>query len=156
MESYTYDTHGNLLTFNNGITTHIYTYVNSEWKDLLTAVDGEIFIYDEIGNPTSYYNGSRYSLGWTEGRKLATITVGGKTTDYLYDAGGNRIKKINDDDSYIIYVNVNGVPLGEKHYSAEGELTKTLRYIYDENGSVCGYIANSADGAGTYHFIKNL
>ncbi len=126
------------------------------WKDLLTAVDGVTLTYDEIGNPLTYYNGQSYSLNWTEGRKLATITTGGKTTGYLYDANGNRIKNTNSDGSYIIYVNANGVSLGEKHYSADGELTKTLRYIYDENGSVCGYIA-SADGSTTmYYFIKNL
>ncbi|MBP3451644.1 MAG: hypothetical protein J6J73_02510 [Agathobacter sp.] len=156
IERYTYDAHGNLLTFNNGISSHTYTYGNSEWKDLLTAVDGVPFFYDELGNPLSYYNGQSYSLSWTEGRKLATITTGGKTTNYLYDASGNRIKKTNSDGSYILYVIANGTAIGEKHYSAEDELVKTLRYIYDENGSVCGYVENSADGAGTYCFIKNL
>ena len=155
-ENYIYDAHGNLRLFNNGYTTHTYTYGNSDWKDLLTAVDGETLTYDEIGNPLTYYNGESYSLSWTEGRKLATITTDGKTTNYLYDANGNRIKKTNSDGSYILYVIANGTAIGEKHYSAQDELTKTLRYIYDENGSVCGYMENSADGGGTYYFIKNL
>ena len=123
-ESYSYDAHGNLLTFNNGITSHTYSYGNSDWKDLLTSVDGVSLTYDPIGNPLRYYNGEYYILGWTEGRKLATITTEGNVTAYLYDASGNRIKKLNSDGTYIIYVNADGMSLGEKHYSAEGELTK--------------------------------
>ena len=39
----------------------------------------------------------------------------------------------------------------------EGELTKQLRYIFDENGAVCGYMS-SADGTAwtQYYFITNL
>ena len=50
-----------------------------------------------------------------------------------------------------------GRTLGEKHYSASGELTKSLRYVYDENGSVCGYMLNT-DGTTwkQYYFVTNL
>ncbi len=48
--TYTYDAAGNILTANG----HSYTYGNSEWKDLLTAYDGQAISYDAIGNPISY------------------------------------------------------------------------------------------------------
>ena len=35
------------------------TYGNTDWKDLLTAFDGQSITYDTSGNPLSYYNGKR-------------------------------------------------------------------------------------------------
>ena len=84
-ESYTYDTAGNILTFNNGISSHTYTYGNADWKDLLTAVDGQTLTYDEIGNPLSYYNGENYTMTWMQGRRLQSVTVDEETTTYEYD-----------------------------------------------------------------------
>lgn len=39
--TYIYDTVGNVLTSSDGKTTHTYTYRNTDWRDLLTAYDGE-------------------------------------------------------------------------------------------------------------------
>ena len=72
--TYTYDTTGNILTSSDGETTHTYTYGDAEWKDLLTAYDGESITYDAIGNPTSYYNGNRWTMGWENGRQLTTLS----------------------------------------------------------------------------------
>ena len=72
--TYTYDTVGNILTSSDGEATHTYTYGDAEWKDLLTAYDGEAITYDAIGNPTSYYNGERWTLGWENGRQLASLS----------------------------------------------------------------------------------
>lgn len=72
--TYTYDTVGNILTSSDGETTHTYTYGDAEWKDLLTAYDGEAITYDAIGNPTSYYNGERWTLGWENGRQLTSLS----------------------------------------------------------------------------------
>lgn len=55
--TYTYDTYGNIRTA-NGIT---YTYGDSTWLDRLTAYDGGSISYDAFGNPTSYYNGTRWT-----------------------------------------------------------------------------------------------
>ena len=72
--TYTYDTVGNILTSSDGEATHTYTYGDAEWKDLLTAYDGEAITYDAIGNPTSYYNGERWTLGWENGRQLTSLS----------------------------------------------------------------------------------
>lgn len=105
--TYTYDTTGNILTSSDGETTHTYTYGDAEWKDLLTAYDGESITYDAIGNPTSYYNGNRWTMGWENGRQLTTLskqppvvistqpenyygTVGG-TASFTVAASGDRV-----------------------------------------------------------------
>ena len=105
--TYTYDTVGNILTSSDGETTHTYTYGNTDWRDLLTAYDGETITYDTIGNPTSYYNGNRWTMGWENGRQLTTLskqapvvittqpenyygTVGGTAT-FTVAASGDRV-----------------------------------------------------------------
>ena len=47
--TYSYDSVGNVLTANG----YSYSYSNADWKDLLTAYDGESITYDDSGNPTS-------------------------------------------------------------------------------------------------------
>ena len=49
----TYDTKGNILTKGN----NTYTYGDSNWGDLLTAYNGTIINYDEIGNPNNWRDG---------------------------------------------------------------------------------------------------
>lgn len=71
---YTYDSVGNILSAVDGKGTHTYTYGDGEWKDLLTAYDGEAITYDDSGNPTSYYNGNRWTFGWENGRWLASAS----------------------------------------------------------------------------------
>ena len=62
--TYTYDGAGNILTASDGTTTHSYTYGDTDWKDLLTGFDGQAITYDAIGNPTSYFNGTRWNFTW--------------------------------------------------------------------------------------------
>jgi len=156
-EHYTYDPAGNLLTFDNGDSSHVYTYADADWHDLLTAVDGVTITYDAIGNPLSYYNGSSYDLSWREGRRLVSLITDEGTTAYYYNAEGLRIQKTNTDGTVIMYVIADGTIIGEKHYTPSRVLFKHIRYIFDENGTVCGY-SSSEDGTTwtDYYFIRNL
>lgn len=88
--SYTYDTYGNIRKAVEDGVTHTYTYGNANWKDLLTAYDGQTITYDASGNPTSYFNGTRWNFTWQRGRRLASTTGGGKTVTYTYDLAGIR------------------------------------------------------------------
>ena len=72
--AYTYDSVGNILTSSDGTITHTYTYGDSNWKDLLTAYDGQSITYDVSGNPTSYYNGNRWTMEWENGRQLTSLS----------------------------------------------------------------------------------
>ena len=62
-----------------------YGYADAEWGDLLTSFNGVQFTYDAIGNPLSYYNGNNYTMTWENGRRLASVTKGVVTTNYLYN-----------------------------------------------------------------------
>ena len=91
--SYTYDAAGNILTANG----HTYTYGDSDWKDLLTAFDNGEITYDASGNPTSYYNGTRWTMTWENGRQLISASTTSDTEDvtvtYVYDMNGLRVSK---------------------------------------------------------------
>ena len=158
-ETYTYDTAGNILTFNNGTISHTYTYGDTNgWMDLLTAVDGQSITYDGSGNPISFYDGYHYEMEWTEGRKLASITYNNKVTGYEYNHEGLRIKKLRSDGSYILYEIVDGVYVGETRYTAAGAVSLWMRYILDEGNNPVGIsLWYPGDVRWTdYHFVKNL
>ena len=160
VEAYTYDTVGNLLTFDNGVQSHTYTYGDSDWKDLLTAVDGKPLTYDTIGNPLHYENGSyAYEFSWSEGRRLSSVAwpAGGQTTTYEYDHNGVRTKKITQSGT-VVYDLVNSQAVGETRYNADGSVSVYIRYLFDESGTAIGIgLWYPEDTAWTdYYFVKNL
>ena len=112
--TYTYDAAGNVLTASNGTVTHSYTYGNTNWRDLLTAFDGESITYDAIGNPTSYYNGTRWSFSWSNGRQLTSASNGTNNITYTYTADGMRTSKVVDGVTY-------------NYYYASGKLIRDVR-----------------------------
>ena len=141
--TYTYDTAGNIQSKQIGGTTTNYTYGNGAWRDLLTAYDGHEISYDGCGNPTRYYDGSAFT--WTQGRRLATATVGNTNISYAYDMAGVRSSKT-----------VNGTEY--KFTTLSGLVTrqtgggKTIDFIYDDsnqplamkyNGTLYYYILNA-------------
>ena len=139
--TYTYDNVGNILTANG----HTYTYGDTNWRDLLTAFDGETITYDASGNPLSYYNGTRWAFTWENGRSLATATDGTTNISYAYDANGLRTSKV-----------VNGVT--HNYLYASGQLMRetygsnTLDFLYDANGYPYALKYNGT----TYYYITNL
>ena len=162
---YYYDHAGNLTSWRieNGAATntqeeHTYTYGDSNWKDLLTAFDGQTITYDGGGNPLSYYNGQRYTMTWRNGRELNTATVGGKTYSYEYDVNGLRTRKTNSDGGYTQYYIVDGLTVAEQRFTSTGTEKYTLRYLFDENNSPVGFgIQYPSETTWTnYYFAKNL
>ena len=143
--TYTYDGAGNILTASDGTATHSYTYGDATWKDLLTAFDGNSISYDAIGNPTSYYNGTRWNFTWANGRSLATASDGTNSLSFAYDANGLRTSKT-----------VNGVSY--RYYYASGKLmrmswgTNTIDFFYDANGTPYAMKYNGT----VYYYVTNL
>ncbi len=139
--TYTYDGAGNILTANG----HTYTYGDATWKDLLTAFDGNSISYDAIGNPTSYYNGTRWTMSWTNGRSLATASDGTNSLSFAYDAGGLRTSKTVNGTTY-------------RYYYASGKLmrmtwgTNTIDFFYDANGTPYAMKYNGT----VYYYVTNL
>ena len=109
--AYTYDGAGNLQTVTRGETTNTYTYGSASWKDLLTEYNGGAIIYEgqealangdilgapTSGNPISYYNGTCWNFGWSEGRNLTqAVRRSSQERVFLsnkYDGNGLRISK---------------------------------------------------------------
>jgi RHS repeat-associated protein len=139
--TYTYDSVGNLLTANG----HTYTYGNADWKDLLTAFDGQSITYDASGNPTSYYNGTRWSFTWKNGRKLVSASSANGTITFEYDFDGLRTsKKVGNVTHNYLYAN--GQLLRETYEDI------ILDFFYDANGYPYALKYNGT----TYYYITNL
>ena len=143
--TYTYDGAGNILTASDGTVTHSYTYGDTDWKDLLTGFDGQAIIYDAIGNPTSYCNGTRWAMTWENGRSLATASDGTNSLSFAYDASGLRTSKTVNGTTY-------------RYYYAGGKLMRMswganiLDFFYDESGLPYAMKYNGT----AYYYITNL
>ena len=125
--SYEYDTYGNIRKAVENGTTHTYTYGDADWKDLLTAYDGQTITYDEIGNPTSYYNGTRWDFDWAKGRQLVSAESDNHEIEYTYDMAGIRDSKTVDGVEYN-YLTLDGKVVRQTWGS------NVLDIIYDNSG----------------------
>ena len=154
--TYNYDTAGNLQSVQkNGATVQTYTYGDSQWRDLLTKVGGTTISYDASGNPKNWYNGTTYTgLTWKNGRQLAQITTGGRTSAYRYDADGIRpYKKVGSVAHE--YRTLNGKVVYEKIGS--GSTAKIMIFSYDAQGRpfAVKYSTNNGGSYITYFYALN-
>ena len=118
-----------------------YTYCDANWKDKLTAYNGQSITYDAIGNPL---NDGTWNYTWTVGRQLTQMAKDGMTVQYRYDHNGLRVAKIvNGVETKCI---LNGKQLTHLHrgndwmhffYDIQGRPAK-VRY----NGTIYSYIHN--------------
>ena len=148
---YTYDTRGNILTAKlNGVVTDTYTYGDANWKDKLTAFNGQTVTYDEIGNITFLRD---MWFAWTDGRRLREIISddGLAYSTFTYNADGLRVKNsfldIEEDQLFDYYYEYNGNLLVRQSW-----LDNVMWFLYDESGSPVGFILNDTE----YYYIKNL
>ena len=130
-----------------------YTYGNSTWGDLLTSYGGTAISYDAIGNPTNWRN--TYSMSW-DARRLTNQRMNNSDwLIYTYNADGIRTQKyfFNDVEMYGTthdYV-LDGTNIIRETVTGDGN-NYTLYYLYDESGSVIGFIYNN----NYYYYQKNL
>lgn len=154
--TYNYDTAGNLQSVQkNGATVQTYTYGDSQWRDLLTKVGGTTISYDASGNPKNWYNGTTYTgLTWKNGRQLAQITTGGRTSAYRYDADGIRTYKKVGSVAHE-YRMLNGKVVYEKIGS--GSTAKIMIFSYDAQGRpfAVKYSTNNGGSYITYFYALN-
>jgi RHS repeat-associated protein len=145
---YSYDNGGNLIEVKkNGSVIKTYAYGDSEWKDLLTAYNGQNLTYDEIGNPLQYRDGM--SFIWQNGRKLATVTKGIDNIQYDYDSDGYRVSK-----------SVNGIET--KYYWLDGMLLgqecngEVIMFLYDDAGMPYGMCVKNGTTESYYYYLYNV
>ena len=158
--TYTYDNGGNLLekrtyaytkgTLGEVLDSVLYTYGDTEWRDLLTAYDGQSITYDGIGNPLTYRNGLQFT--WSQGRRLAQATLSdGRVVNYTYNEQGIRIGKSVDGIQTEYFVDDSGRMYGMK----QGE--ETLIFLYDSTGRLEGFrwLTGTTDH-GEYYYVYNI
>ncbi len=153
---YTYDNAGNILTkktyalTSEGVTptnpqsTVNYGYNDASWGDLLTSYGGQNITYDAIGNPLSYYNGSRYTFTWKQGRRLATAVKGSNTLSFEYNDEGIRVSKTVNGVKHSYHLNGSQIA-----YEEWGN--NLLIYLYDADGSPIGMLHRTTSDA-SYDF----
>ena len=134
--TWTYDNNGNILARYEytitakptselhllNATCKLYTYADN--SDQLVSYNGESFVYDDIGNPTTYRGKTAV---WEYGRQLKSYD--GNT--FTYDARGRRISKQNNGENAAITFT----------YDSTGNLinqSNGLEFLYDHSGVFTG------------------
>ncbi len=165
--TYTFDTAGNVLsavkhpTGGGSDSTRTYHYDNASWRDLLTSItiDGttkEIkYPKDSSGNvkagtPLSWYNGSEFTLDWTNGTQLASAKKGlALKTSYTYDMAGVRSSKTVGTTKYS-FTTLSGLVMRQEWGARQ------MDFIYDENNQP--YALTYKSGSKTpvmYYYLLN-
>ena len=154
--SYSYDTGGNILSvseyaYTTGelgevVAVKTYGYEDANWKDKLTSYNGQTITYDEIGNPTYYYNG--LSLDWENGRQLSSGETGaaGGSFSYDYNDAGLRVQK-----------SAGGYGVTDYYYNGDQLLSQVngniqMDFLYDDAESLIGFLYNGT----AYYYVRNL
>jgi RHS repeat-associated protein len=123
---WTYDPHGNRLTETG---TAPATYVVSSTSNRVSSISGSLprsYGYDAAGNTTGYA-----SAGFTynnRGRMLSA-SFGGNTATYVYNALGQRIKRLAASVSTLYMYDESGHLLGE--YDGAGNLVQETVWLGD-------------------------
>ena len=85
---------GELSPWDNVLEEVTYAYTNPDWKDQLSAYNGEEITYDAMGNPLNYRG---MTLTWRKGRQLESLQKDdGVTLHFLCDSDGRRIQKFEE------------------------------------------------------------
>ena len=149
---YTYDKNGDILnkkeyayttsTLGTATATKNYEYGDADCPNGLTSYNGEAITYDANGNPLTYRG---YTMTWEKGRQLASMSKGGITTTFKYDASGMRTEKTrgNNKTEYT-YV-------GEKLVSMKSGST-VMNFAYGADGSPYSFTYNGTP----YFYLLNL
>ena len=120
-----------------------------------TLADGSI-TYDGLGNPLTYYNGASYSFTWTEGRLLASATVGAETYSFKYNQDGIRVEKIANGIRYEYFLEGTRIIRQTETSLSTGKVTKDTLFYYDQNGYISSASIYIPKSNGSYAPAYNL
>ena len=167
---YTYDLGGNILKkerfayadTTNPLETVTYTYGDANWRDKLTAVNGNAIAYDTIGNPL---NDGTWTYTWQNGRQLQKMQKSGVTAEFVYNADGLRVQKTVNGvvTKYTLHgKNIVHMTSGtdELHffYDAQNKPAVVIfngiayAYLYDLQGDVIGLVDNNGTQMVSYTY----
>ena len=106
-------------------------------------------VYDEVGNPTSYANGTnRWNFTW-DGRELKTAVPEGigNSVSYTYDENGLRTTKTVGDTTHTYFYAADGTLIRETRSNGD-----TMEFLYDHAGQPYALILNGT----VYYYVVNL
>ena len=167
---YTYDLGGNILKkerfayadTTNPLETVTYEYGDANWRDKLTAVNGNAIAYDAIGNPL---NDGTWTYTWQNGRQLQKMQKAGVTAEFVYNADGLRVQKTVNGvaTKYTLHgKNIVHMTSGtdELHffYDAQNKPAVVIfngiayAYLYDLQGDVIGLVDNNGTQMVSYTY----
>ena len=138
--SYDMDSYGNVSEINPTVVN--LSYSNNNWKEQLTAYNGNTITYDDCGNPNNSYNGN--TLEWMRGRLLKTVHVTNSLKYcYEYDENGYRISKkaiYNDIDNgaKTCYEWEQGKLIREYTLNNVGVINTDKWYLYNDEDEIVG------------------
>ena len=147
---YAYDLGGNILKkerfayadTTTPLETVTYEYGDANWRDKLTAVNGNAIRYDAIGNPLS---DGTWTYTWQNGRQLQKMQKSGVTAEFVYNADGLRVQKT-----------VNGVAtkytLHGKNIVHMTSGADELHFFYDAQNRPAVVVYNGT----AYAYVKSL
>ena len=148
--TYSYDLGGNILKkerfayadTTTPLETTTYEYGDENWRDKLTAVNGNAIAYDAIGNPLS---DGTWTYTWQNGRQLQKMQKSGVTAEFVYNADGLRVQKT-----------VNGVAtkytLHGKNVVHMTHGADELHFFYDAQNRPAVVVYNGT----AYAYVKSL
>ena len=167
---YTYDLGGNILKkerfayadTTTPLETVTYEYGDANWRDKLTAVNGNAIAYDAIGNPLS---DGTWTYTWQNGRQLQKMQKAGVTAEFVYNADGLRVQKMVNGvaTKYTLHgKNIVHMTSGadELHffYDAQNKPAVVIfngiayAYLYDLQGDVIGLVDNNGTQMVSYTY----
>ena len=79
--------------------------------------------------------GETYTQTFDAENRLISVTVSGQTTQFIYDGGGNLVKKVKPDNSKTIYVGGSY----EVDKTAAGAVTRTVTYYPVAGAMRCSF-----------------
>lgn len=146
-EIVTYDVMGNIQSLNRNGLTRNYSYVGNQLSKTTGGLEKDVYKYDENGN--SIVDG-RNGQSITYNNLNLPDKIAGLNLSYLYDAGGNKLKKTsgNEVTDYV----------GGIHYKNGAiEFIQTEVGIARRNGTSYSYEYNLTDHLGNvrYSFYQN-
>ena len=145
-------------TVGTAIKTDVFTYDDANWKDKLTAFNGQTITYDAIGNPT---NDSTWNYSWINGRRLRCMhkgELGEQDYDEItfeYNENGLRTKKTRmyyDNATGDIVCKVTNYTLHGKNIVHMTEIGNELHFFYDVQNKPAVVVFNGT----AYAYLYNL
>jgi RHS repeat-associated protein len=158
---YTYDLVGNRKTMTrnapgeNTTTSYAYDAADQLITENVTGsrTNTRSFAYDLEGNQTQAGNDRfTYALDHT----MTSATANGRTTNYTYDAGGNRIAAVSDNQTQTWSWDLNaGRALLAQERQTDATGTVGRDYLYDPSGQPLALLVPSADALGAHSYLRD-